>query len=145
MLINKNIKLLVVHCSDTEDSKNLSALDLHKMHLNFGWDGIGYHKVICRSGKIENGRPEYWIGAHVRGKNEISLGVCLIGRTNFTRKQYIEKFKTLTDGIITQKESQRFLKLVQNLKKLKASSLAGLNPNVIPRFKGKKTYKLSIF
>ena len=88
MLIRKNIKLLVVHCSDTDNGKDLNALDIHKMHLNFGWDGIGYHKVICRSGKIENGRPEYWIGAHVKGKNEISLGVCLIGRNNFTDEQF---------------------------------------------------------
>ena len=88
MLINKNITLLVVHCSDTKDSQNLSALDLHKMHLKFGWDGIGYHKIINRSGKVENGRPEYWIGAHVKGKNDISLGVCLIGRDNFTKNQF---------------------------------------------------------
>ena len=86
MLVAKNIKLLVVHCSDSDDSKTLTAFDLHKMHLNFGWDGIGYHKIINRSGKIENGRPEYWVGAHVKGKNNISLGVCLIGRHKFTRK-----------------------------------------------------------
>jgi len=95
MLVAKNIKLLVVHCSDSEDSQTLTALDLHKMHLNFGWDGIGYHKVINRSGKIENGRPEYWIGAHVQGKNNISLGVCLIGRDKFTIKQYISLEKVL--------------------------------------------------
>ena len=95
MLVAKNIKLLVVHCSDSEDSQILTALDLHKMHLNFGWDGIGYHKVINRSGKIENGRPEYWIGAHVQGKNNISLGVCLIGRDKFTIKQYISLEKVL--------------------------------------------------
>ena len=101
MLINKNIKLLVVHCSDTEDNENLNAIDIHKMHLSFGWDGIGYHKVITRSGKIENGRPEYWIGAHVKGKNNVSLGVCLIGKTSFTKKQFtslervLKKWKTL--------------------------------------------------
>ena len=89
MLKTENIKFLVVNCSDSEDSNNLSAFDIHKMHLNFGWDGIGYHKVINRSGKIENGRPEYWIGAHVKGKNRISLGVCLIGRHKFTKKQFI--------------------------------------------------------
>jgi len=88
MLISKNIKLLVVHCSDTENVKDFNAADIHKMHLKFGWDGIGYHKIILRSGKIENGRPEYWIGAHVKGKNKISLGVCLIGRNNFTNKQF---------------------------------------------------------
>ena len=95
MLISKNIKLLVVHCSDTDNGEDLKAIDIHNMHLKFGWDGIGYHKVICRSGKIENGRPEYWIGAHVKGKNDISLGVCLIGRTKFTIKQYISLEKIL--------------------------------------------------
>lgn len=89
MLISKNIKLLVVHCSDTDDNCNIKAIDIHQMHLGFGWDGIGYHKVILRSGEIENGRPEYWIGAHVKGKNDVSLGVCLIGRNNFTKKQFI--------------------------------------------------------
>ena len=88
MLISTNIKLLVVHCSDTDNAEDLNALDIHKMHLNFGWDGIGYHKVICRSGNIENGRPEYWTGAHVKGKNDISLGVCLIGRDDFTKPQF---------------------------------------------------------
>lgn len=88
MLINKKISLLVVHCSDTPNNQNLSAIDIHKMHLGFGWDGIGYHKIIKRSGKIENGRPEYWVGAHVKGKNDISLGVCLIGRDTFTKNQF---------------------------------------------------------
>ena len=88
MLLNKKISLLVVHCSDTPNNQNLSAIDIHKMHLDFGWDGIGYHKIIKRSGAIENGRPEYWVGAHVRGKNDISLGVCLLGRDNFTKNQF---------------------------------------------------------
>ena len=95
MLVAENIKLLVVHCSDSEDGKTLTAFDLHKMHLNFGWDGIGYHKIINRSGKIENGRPEYWVGAHVKGKNGISLGVCLIGRHKFTIKQFISLERVL--------------------------------------------------
>lgn len=95
MLISKNIRLLVIHCSDSEDKQNLSALDIHKMHLSFGWDGIGYHKVINRSGKIENGRPEFWIGAHVKSKNNISLGVCLIGRNKFTVKQFISLERVL--------------------------------------------------
>lgn len=89
MLFDKNIKYLVVHCSDTENDKKLSATDIHKMHQNFGWDGVGYHKIINRSGKVENGRPEYWIGAHVKGKNDISLGVCLIGKDSFTKGQFL--------------------------------------------------------
>lgn len=88
MLYFDNIELLVVHCSDTDNNQNLSAIDIHEMHLSFGWEGIGYHKIIKRSGKIENGRPEFWVGAHVKGKNNISLGVCLIGTDNFTKNQF---------------------------------------------------------
>ena len=49
------------------------------------------------------------------------------GRRTFKRSHYIEKFKSLTDGLISQKESSRFLKLVQNLKFLKAKDLQNLN------------------
>ena len=88
-LINKNeVKYLVIHCSDTEDSIDIGAIEIHKMHLKFGWNGVGYHKIICRNGEIENGRPEYWVGAHARGFNKISLGVCLIGKQNFTKRQF---------------------------------------------------------
>jgi hypothetical protein len=84
MLKAENIRYLVVHCADTPDDQNLGARDIHQMHLAFGWHGVGYHRVICRDGRIEHGRPDYWVGAHVKGFNEISLGVCLIGRNDFT-------------------------------------------------------------
>ena len=81
------IDMLVVHCSDTPDDQPLRASDIQQMHLGFGWDGIGYHQVICRDGRREAGRPEYWRGAHARGVNHRSLSVCLIGRTDFTDAQ----------------------------------------------------------
>ena len=84
MLEANNIKYLVVHCSDTPDNEPLTARDIHAMHLGFGWHGVGYHRVIGRDGIVEQGRPDYWIGAHVYGHNEESLGVCLIGRIDFT-------------------------------------------------------------
>lgn len=88
MLKANDIKLLIIHCSDTRVSDEFDASKIHKMHLDFGWNGIGYHKVICRDGTIQNGRPEYWIGAHVKGKNHCSLGVCLVGKNKFTTKQF---------------------------------------------------------
>ena len=71
---------------DTENET--TSIDIHKLHLEFGWDGIGYHKIIERNGDIMNGRPSYWIGAHVKGLNDKSLGVCLIGRDDFTKEQF---------------------------------------------------------
>lgn len=82
-----SITKLVVHCSDTPDSRDVTAVDIHQWHLERGWSGIGYHKIIRRNGTIENGRPEYWYGAHVRSHNTNSLGVCLIGKENYTNEQ----------------------------------------------------------
>ena len=65
--------------------KHSELVELVEIHFSF----------YNRSGKIENGRPEYWIGAHVKGKNNVSLGVCLIGRHKFTKKQFISLERVL--------------------------------------------------
>ena len=92
----QKINYLVVHCSDTPNTSELKAIEIHKMHLSFKWDGIGYHKIICRDGTVENGRPEYWVGAHVYNFNKESLGVCLIGRDRFTKNQF-QSLETLLE------------------------------------------------
>ncbi len=95
MLQASDIRYLVVHCSDTDD--DLTASDIHTMHQGFGWDGIGYHAVIIKDGTIEQGRPHFWTGAHVYGHNTESLGVCLIGRDDFTDKQMASLEQLLRD------------------------------------------------
>jgi len=49
------------------------------------------------------------------------------GARPFKRKDYINKFLTLTDSILNKKESDRFLKTVQKLKNLKSGQLDKLN------------------
>tara|TARA_Y100001970_G_scaffold68518_1_gene87282 strand:+ start:3359 stop:4861 length:1503 start_codon:yes stop_codon:yes gene_type:complete len=64
------------------------------------------------------------------------------GNRPFERENYLEKFKTLTNGIISTKESERFLNTVQNLRKLKSSELTKLNVEVkgkLLRTRSKKT------
>ena len=67
------------------------------------------------------------------------------GKRPFGRKEYINKFRTLTDGIISRKESARFLKQVQNLRNLKAKNLKGLNVEVLPKIKSKSKSSKGIF
>ena len=64
------------------------------------------------------------------------------GLRPFRRSNYIEKFKQLTDGIITIADSKKFLNSVQNLKNLKARDLLNLNPK-IRKSLIKKTSKIS--
>jgi len=66
------------------------------------------------------------------------------GLRPFKRENYIKKFQTLTKDIIDEKESKRFLKLVQNLKKLKPGKLKDLNI-VIKKNKIKRNTKEGIF
>ena len=66
------------------------------------------------------------------------------GARPFKRQNYINKFLTLTDGILDKKESSRFLKAVQNLKNLKAGELNKLNIQV-KRSQIKKNTKQGIF
>ena len=66
------------------------------------------------------------------------------GLRPFKREDYIKKFQTLTKDIIDEKESKRFLNLVQNLKKLKPGKLKDLNI-VIKKNKIKRNTKEGIF
>jgi len=66
------------------------------------------------------------------------------GSRPFKRSDYIKKFNTLTDNIISSKESMRFINIVQNLKKLKKGQLTKLNI-VIDKKYLKKNHKLGIF
>ncbi len=67
------------------------------------------------------------------------------GKRPFGRKEYINKFKVLTDNIISKKESQRFLKCVQNLRKLKSKDLKGLNVEILPKMRKRIKKGKSIF
>ncbi len=66
------------------------------------------------------------------------------GLRPFVRKNYINKFLTLTKNILSKKESDRFLKTVQNLTKLKSGQLNKLNIE-IKSFNLKKNNKKGIF
>ena len=66
------------------------------------------------------------------------------GARPFKRKNYVKKFKTLTDKILSKKESVRFLKVVQNLRNLKNGQLDKLNIEINSK-KIKRIKKKSIF
>ena len=62
-----------------------------------GFRKIGYHFVIRRSGILETGRSINETGAHAKGYNHNSIGICLIGGisdagkpiNNYTQEQWI--------------------------------------------------------
>lgn len=74
-----DIKELIIHCSATPEGKDYIVDQIRQWHKQRGFNDIGYHYVIYRDGSIHKGRPENQIGAHCKGHNAISLGICYIG------------------------------------------------------------------
>ena len=74
----RRIDLIVIHCSATRCDKPFTVKQLIRCHADrFGF--TGYHYYITRSGYVYQTRHEQLIGAHAKGYNQHSLGVCYEG------------------------------------------------------------------
>jgi len=78
----RDIEYIVIHCAATKPSMDVPIERVKKWHLDRGWSDIGYHYYITRDGKINKGRDLSIIGAHVRGYNKNSIGICYEGGIN---------------------------------------------------------------
>ena len=98
------ITKIIVHCSDSPDDQDIGFQEINQWHLMRGWkspSGIscGYHFIIRRNGTVELGRMVNEVGAHVQGANLDSIGICLIGRQNFSDPQFIS-MKRIIGGLL---------------------------------------------
>ena len=88
-MTRKYTNRIILHCSATPNDREITASDLRRWHVNSkGWDDIGYHYVIRRDGILEPGRSVMSIGAHVKGHNHDSIGICVVGMDEFTEPQW---------------------------------------------------------
>lgn len=86
---------------------DIDADTIRRWHVkDNGWDDIGYHYVIRKSGAIERGRDIAMKGAHCPAFNATSIAICLVGGVddhnqpacNYTTDQYAS-LKTLILGL----------------------------------------------
>lgn len=102
-MLMRKINTIIIHCSATPSDMDIGADEIRKWHKDRGWRDIGYNYVIRRDGTLELGRDldgdgnvDEEVGAHARGFNSTSIGICLIGglsskgegEANFTYQQY---------------------------------------------------------
>ena len=74
------ITMIVVHCSATRCNQPYPVLQLFHDHVEVNhWRYIGYHFYITRSGRVETTRPLERMGAHAKGHNAHSIGICYEG------------------------------------------------------------------
>ena len=73
------ISQIILHCSATKEGQEFKAKDIERWHKEKGYKKIGYHYVIDLDGTIEEGRMLDEVGAHCKGHNSHSIGICYIG------------------------------------------------------------------
>jgi len=86
--ITRKVNSIVIHHSLTDDGavKNWDAIKQYHMKTN-KWDDIGYHygiEYIGEEATVMIGRPLETPGAHVKGFNRKSIGVCVVGNFDYT-------------------------------------------------------------
>lgn len=59
-----------------------------RQRQNQNLQAIGYHYVIGRDGTTFSGRHVDEIGAHAKGYNQRSIGICLVGTDSFSSEQW---------------------------------------------------------
>ncbi len=82
MALLKSVDYIFVHTAadPRQNGKaDTTVADITRWHVARGWATIGYHYVVRRDGTVEAGRPVTQQGAHVRGLNHCSIGICLSG------------------------------------------------------------------
>lgn len=84
----KDITIIVLHCSDSDYQQHDNIETIRDWHRAQGFDDVGYHYVVTKSGRVEIGRPLTTVGAHVKGHNFESVGICLTGAHQFSDAQF---------------------------------------------------------
>lgn len=96
------IDLIVIHCSATPNGRWNTVEDVDAWHAARGFQRqqsfvrgfnprtphIGYHWVIYTNGARVTGRSVAEVGAHVRGWNDHSVAICVLGTDAFTAAQW---------------------------------------------------------
>ena len=101
------VKEIIIHCSATREEQQVSVDTIRDWHLAKGWNDIGYHFYIDLDGTINKGRDIDKMGAHCKGHNRNSIGICYCGgvesdgktpkdtRTEVQKESLLHVLKTL--------------------------------------------------
>ncbi|UKK50329.1 N-acetylmuramoyl-L-alanine amidase [Prevotella sp. E13-17] len=74
----RNITMIIIHCSATRSDRPFPVTSLIACHRQrFGY--TGYHYYITRNGQTHQTRHENLVGAHAKGYNTHSIGICYEG------------------------------------------------------------------
>jgi len=87
-VILESPEILVLHHSASPRATRTEQI--RQWHKERGFSDIGYHFVIEDTGYVVRGRPTSQVGAHVRGHNNHSIGICITGDNTIEGQRWIQ-------------------------------------------------------
>lgn len=97
--MKRKVNLIVWNCSDSDNQLHDNVETITKWHIERGFATIGYHFLITKDGRVHKGRDIDAVGAHAKGYNSHSIGICLTGRDKFSKEQK-KALKELTERLL---------------------------------------------
>ena len=111
----RDIDKIIIHCSATREGEEFSVETIRSWHKKRGWADVGYHYIVHLDGSISYGRDVDIIGAHTKGHNTGSIGICYIGG--------VETDGKTPKDTRTPEQKESLLELIKVLKKLNSSAV----------------------
>jgi len=87
---NRKITSIAIHCSFSPQNRGDTVHTIDNWHSDRWGSGIGYHYVVDEQGRIFKGRWLDYPGAHVKGWNDNSIGICRIGGMDDARNSTLD-------------------------------------------------------
>lgn len=84
----RRITHIVIHHSASP--RYVATETIRKWHEALGWSDIGYHIVIEERGSVVLGRSFNLPGAHVKGHNSNTIGICVTGNNTIRDQKWNE-------------------------------------------------------
>ncbi|QDP46893.1 MAG: putative endolysin [Prokaryotic dsDNA virus sp.] len=79
MKVRQHTRRVILHYTATPLGREVTVEEVRRWHKGRGWSDIGYHYLIDAGGVINIGRPLRFVGAHTKGQNYDSIGICYVG------------------------------------------------------------------
>ncbi len=106
----RKISGIIIHCSATPNGRWHNVEEIDEWHQDRGFHredqfrkrqnpqllAIGYHFIIYPNGALATGRHLDEVGAHAKGFNLKSIGICLLGTDKFS----VEQWATLRGNVL---------------------------------------------
>lgn len=134
----REIKEIILHCSASKPHQDFDIQDIRRWHVeDNGWEDVGYHYFIKLDGEIQKGRDIEKVGAHCKGRNKHSIGICYCGGLDENGKPA----DTRTD----KQKASLYLLITRLLKRFPNATVHGHNEYAnknCPSFDVKKEWKM---